>query len=278
MPARKTIAAVVVILVAIGGFVAGLYLLRQRQELREEAAVPGGQAEVSLFPEVGDFNVGDTFPVSIFFNTANIAASGVSVLLTYPYSGATPEFVASDIEINSVLLSSGDWTCPTRKVSAQSGSVEIEIGCANVSAGGFSTNADTLLATFNMTVERVPVVEPVVLRFDSSKSVITQKTDGQDILLIPVSTGEYLVAGQASVPTATVVPDASPTLAPDVTATLTPTPTLFTTATPSPTSVTSTTPTATGAAQLPDAGVSYPTILGLGLGLFFIVGALILAL
>ena len=273
MPAKRTIAAVVVVLVAIGGFVAGLFLLRERQELREEASVPGGQAEVSLFPEVGDFDVGDTFPVSIFFNTANIASSGVSVLLTYPYSGATPEFVASDIEINSVLLSSGDWTCPTRNISAQSGSLEIEIGCANVSASGFATNADTLLATFNMTVERVPVIEPVVLRFDSSQSVITQKSDGQDILLVPTSTGEYLVAGETA-PTATAVPTAAPTLAPGVTST--PTPTL--TATPSPTSVTSATPTATGAAQLPDAGVSYPTILGIGLGLFFIVGALILAI
>jgi hypothetical protein len=277
MPPKRTIAAVVIVLVAIGGFVAGLFLLRERQELREEASVPGGQAEVSLFPEVGDFSVGDTFPVSIFFNTANIAASGVSVLLTYPYSGATPEFVASNIEINSVFLSSGDWTCPTRKISAQSGSLEIEIGCANISAGGFATNTDTLLATFNMTVERVPVIEPVVLRFDSSQSVITQKSDGQDILLVPTSTGEYLVAGE-TVPTATAVPVASPTLAPGVTSTPTLTPTQFLTATPSPTSVTSTTPTATGAAQLPDAGISYPTIFGIGLGLFFIVGALILAL
>lgn len=275
MPARRTIAAVFVILVAIGGFVAGLFLLRERQELREEAAVPGGQAEVSIFPTIGNFDVGDTFPVSVFFNTANIAISGVSVRLTYQFSGATPELVASDIEINSQLLSSGDWTCPTRNISAQTGTVNLDIACANLSAAGFSTNTDTLLATFNMTVERVPVIEPVVVRFDPSQSVITQKSDGQDILLVPTSTGEYSVTGVAA-PTATTVP----TEVPSVTSTPTPTATATPTSTPSPTptEVSVATPTATGAAQLPDAGVSYPTILGIGLGLFMIVGALILAL
>ncbi len=279
MAARKTITAVLVILVAIGGFVAGLLLLRQRQELREKAAVPSGQAEVSLFPITGNYDVGDTFPVSVFFNTSSIAISGISVRLTYQYGGATPEFVASNIEINSALLSSGDWTCPTRNIAAQGGNLNIDIACANISAAGFTTNTDTLLATFNMTVERVPATEPVEVRFEPSQSIITQKSDGQDILLIPTSTGEYTVTGAAA---PTDVPTAAPTSPPAATTTPTPTttvaPTATPTASPTPTSVTTTTPTATGAAQLPDAGVSSPTIFGIGLGLFLIMGALILAL
>src|SRR3990172_3756705 len=277
MTAKKTLAAVLVILVAIGGFVAGLYLLRQRQELREEAAVPSGQAEVSVFPTTGNFDVGDTFPVSVRFNTSNIAISGISVRLTYQYTGASPEVVADSIEINSSLLASGDWNCPTRNISSQAGSVFIDIGCANLSAGGFSTNTDTLLATFNMTVERVPAIEPVVLRFDPSQSVITQKTDTQDILLIPTSTGEYTVSGAAQ-PTPTSLPTATPTKVPGAALSPTPIATSSPTATKTPTPTKVATPTATGAAQLPDAGVSYPTIIGIGLGLLLIFGALILAL
>jgi len=53
MSAKKILAALVVIVVAIGGFVAGLILLRERQDLREEAAVPGGQATVSIEPASG---------------------------------------------------------------------------------------------------------------------------------------------------------------------------------------------------------------------------------
>ncbi|MFV1917146.1 MAG: hypothetical protein ACC618_01505 [Patescibacteria group bacterium] len=274
---KKILVAILVILVAGGGFVAGLILLRQRQELREEAAVPTGEAQVSVFPTTGNFNVGDTFPVSVFFNTGNIPVSGISVRLTYPFSGATPEFVASDIEINSVLLSSGDWTCPTKNVSAQAGTVNIDIACANISAAGFATSTDTLLATFNFTVDRVPVISPVIARFDPSQSVVTQKADGQDILLIPTSTGEYTVAGAAAqtpTPTATTAPNvtATPTLTPTATSTLTGTPT--TTATP----ILTGTPSATGSPVLPDAGVGFPTIVGIGAGFLLIVGALIFAL
>lgn len=278
MTAKKTIAAVVVVLVAIGGFVAGLMLLRQRQDIREEAAVPGGQAQASIFPETGSHNVGDTFPVSIYFNTSNISVSGVSVALTYQYSGASPELTADNLVINSALLSSGDWNCPTRNIQAQSGSVRIEIGCANLSASGFSSNTNTLLATMNMNVERVPVINPVVVRFDPSQSVITQKSNTQDILLIPTSTGEYSVAGAATAPSPTAVPTAQPTSAVTVTSTptptKTPTPTSTSSATLTPTKISAATPTAT----LPDAGVSYPTVIGIGFGLLVIFGALILAL
>lgn len=276
MPAntKKIIVSLVVIVVAIGGFVAGLLLLRQRQELREEAAVPGGQAEVSLFPETGTFDIGDTFPVSIYFNTANIAISGISVRLIYPYSGTTPELVADNIEINSTLLSSGDWTCPTRNVAAQGGTTNIDIACANISAAGFATNANTLLATFDFTVERVPAINPVVVRFDPSQSVITQKSDGQDILLIPTSTGTYTVSGAAPIATPTPTGVVTPT------AVATPTPTPTTTLTPTPTSTVSATlsPTATTTPALPDAGVSYPTIIGITFGILLIVGSLLLAL
>lgn len=271
---KKIVVSLLVIVVAIGGFVAGLILLRQRQELREQAAVPGGQAETSLFPETGTFDVGDTFPVSIYFNTANIAISGISVRLIYPYSGATPEFVASNIEINSVFLSSGDWTCPTRNVSAQAGTVNIDIACANISAAGFASSTDTLLATFDFTVERVPAIDPVIVRFDPSQSVITQKSDGQDVLLVPTSTGTYSVSGVAPTASPTPTTEAGPT------ATSTPTPTTTTTLTPTPTSTVSATltPTATTTVTLPDAGVSHPTILGIGLGILVIIGSLLLAL
>jgi len=278
--AKRTIFAIIVLLVAGAGIIMGLRLMRERQELREEAAVPGGQAQASLFPETGLFGVGDTFPVSIYFNTANIPISGISIRLTYPYSGATPEYVASDIEINSVLLSSGDWTCPTRNVSAEGGAVNIDIACANISASGFSSSTNTLLATFDFTIERTPAVDPLTLRFDPSMSVVTRKSDGQDILLIPTSTGEYSVSG-ATGPTATP----TPTTAIDATTT----PTQVPTSTVTPTPTTRLTPTATGSAsptstttkggqELPDAGVAYPTIFGIFIGIISIIGAFILVL
>ena len=262
MPAttKKILIAFLVILVAIGGFVAGVLLLRQRQELREEAAVPGGQATVSLTPTTGDFKVGDTIKTSIFFNTANIAVSGVAVRLTYPFSGTTPEISASQVELSPSLLSSGDWSCPTKNVTEQAGNVNIDIACANTSAAGFSVNTDTLLATVKLTVNRSPSASPLVVKFDPNQSIITQKSNGQDILLIPSGTASFTFGGVVGSPTPTTRLTGTPT--PTASASVSATPTKKPTATPS---------------GLPEAGISTPTFVGLAVGVLLILGSLMLA-
>ncbi len=282
MSGKKIFAAILILVVAVGGFIAGLVLMQRPQDVREEAAVPGGQATVSLQPSVGNFAVGDTISTNVMFNTANIAISGIAVRIKYPYSGASPE-VTPSIEINSSLLSSGDWTCPTRNFSQQSGEVVIDIACANTSAAGFTASTDTMLAKINLTVNRQPENNPVIMRFDPSLSIITQKSNGEDILLIPTSTGTYTIgtvsqattAPTQAVSTPTVKPTAAPTkaatAAPTVKATGTVTATVTQTVTPKASA--SATP-----AKLPDAGVSYPTLMGLGAGAAIIIGALFLAL
>lgn len=268
MPAKKLVVAFLIIIVAIGGFVAGLALLRERQNIQEEAAVPGGQAEVSVTPNSGSYEVGDTFTSEVYFNTANIAISGVAVRMVYPFSGATPEISVQSITINSALTSTGDWTCPTQNASQEGANMVIDIGCGVPGlASGFKSSGDTLLATINFQVDREPTINPLVLRFDSSKSIITRKSDNQDILLIPTSTGSYTI-GDAGL--------ASPTPTSVVTTTITTTPT--------PTSISSVsatiTPTTTtkGGEELPDAGVSYPTFFGVGLGVMVIIGAMLIAI
>ncbi|MBU0570083.1 hypothetical protein KKB40_04900 [Patescibacteria group bacterium] len=276
MSAKKVTVALLIIAVAIGGFVAGLFLLNERQELREEAAVPGGTAEVSISPETGDYDVGDSIATSIYFNPANIAISGIAVRLTYPFSGVTPEVTVADISVNSSLLSSGDWTCPTQNSIQQGGNVVIDIACANTSALGFVANTNTLLANVTLLINRPPEVSPFIIRFDPALSVITKKSDNSDILLIPTSTGSYDIVGAGVVePTPTEAVGVSPTsvISPTPTAKITTTPTV----TPTGVDITAT-PTATGAGELPEAGVSLPTIMSAGLGILMMIGALVLAL
>lgn len=266
MQAKKIFVALLIIVVAIGGFVAGLFLLRERQNINEEAAVPTGQAEVSINPESGNFDVGDTIQASVTFNPANIAISGVAVRLAYPYTGNTPEVSVTSVSVNPTISSSSDWTCPTQSSNLQGGNVLIDIACANTSASGFSSNTDTLLANVTLKVDRQPSTSPFVVRFDPALSVITRKSDNQDILLIPTSTGSYSV-GQVQVTPTTKLGTPTPTA--KVTGTKTPTPTKTATSSGTPTPTTS---------QLPDAGVSYPTIFGVGLGVLVIVGAMLLAI
>ena len=275
MPKKKVILTGLVTLLGVGGLVTGAVLIRERQNLERSAAVPGGRAEVRLLPAGGNFDVGETIPVSVYFNTDGVAVNGVSIRITYPTSGGTPEITTTDLEINPTLLSSGNWSCPTKTVEEDFNAVNIDISCADISAAGFSTSTDTLLATFNLEVNSTPATNPFVVKFDTSKSVVTQKSDGQDILGIPESTGSYSVGGASvSTPIPTVAtPTVATTITPSVTTTLTATPTsVFSTSTPTPTEVSTT------SATLPDAGVSLPTLFGLGFGLVALFGALALAL
>jgi hypothetical protein len=279
MSTKKIAVAVLIILVAVGGFVTGLILLKENTNLSEQAAVPGGQAQVSISPSSGNFQVGDTIETTVLFNTSNISISGIAVRLVYPFSGNTPEVSVESIDLNNTLMSTGDWTCPTKTFSEQGSNVIIDIGCGNISASGFSSNADTALARIKLKVNRTPATQPLLIRFDPSLSVITRRSDNRDILLIPASTGSFTIGSGATLtPTASQTATPTPSKASGATSTLTPTPTKVATptATKAPTGTISET-SPTKVEKLPDAGVSYPTILGVGIGMMIILGALVLA-
>jgi len=276
MPAKKIVVALLIILVAIGGFVAGLVLLRQRQDIEDEASVVGGQATVSISPQTGNYEVGDSITLSVHFNPSNIGISSVGVRLAYPFTGATPEVTVSSIDVNPSFLSSPDWTCPTTTdPKLEGGNVIMDIACANTSSGGFTANADTLLANVTFFVERpVPAnINPLIVRFDASTSMITREGDNRDILLIPQSTGSYSISGTGAQATATPTPTGI-VGGDDLTSTPTTTPTVTTTATVSG----SLSPSPTTADTLPDAGDSFPTLMGIGAGMFIFIAALVLAL
>mgnify|MGYP001059539229 CR=1 FL=1 len=269
MHAKKIFVALLIIIVAVGGFVAGLMLLRQNQEVREEASTTTGTATVSISPDTGNFKVGDTIETAVYFNPNGVVINGVAVRLVYPFTGTTPEVTVSSIEVNSVFLSSGDWTCPSQDSTIEGDNVVIDIGCAYTSYDGFTAATDTLLASLKLKVNKIPTVLPFVIRFDNAKSMITRKSDDQDILLVPTSTGTYTVAGSEVT--------LSPTL--KITGTVKPTLKLTTTPTATTTGKLSPTPTTVGkGGQLPDAGFSLPTVLGVGLGILVITGAVLLAL
>lgn len=271
MSIKKILAALLIIVVAVGGFVTGLYLLRDKQDISEQAAVPDGDATVKFKPETGNYKIGDTIAAGVYFNTAGIPISGIAVKMTYPFTATVPEVVVSSITVNSNLLSTGQWTCPVQNHEVEGKTVVITIACAlQASSTGYTTNVDTLLANVSLKVNSAPSVSPLVVRFDSVESVITRRSDNQDILLIPSSEGTYYIEGVAT-PTTTATATSkltstvSPTKAATTTGTITPTKKLTGTITPTK-------------ATLPDAGIGMPTIFGVGLGTLVVTAALLLAL
>ncbi|SRR5258708_5889186 len=263
----------VIAILGVGIFV-GLLLVNQQQIFKQKAATPTGQTTVSIAPGAATIQRNSPYTVSINFNPAGIPISAVTVRLTYSNLGVT----ASGIQISQALLSSTDWSCPVKSVSSQGSTGQIDISCTNSSDSGFSASTDTLLATFSLTASQVPVINPLIVSFDSQTSTMTKKSDGQDILLTPSSTGSYTIIDTiAQSPTPTpllVVASATPTPA----GTISPTPTATASGSASPTPILFATPTASSSATMPPVpvtGFDTPTIIGAGVGsiLLLIAGA-----
>ena len=279
---KFVIGAIIVAILAIGVIV-GIILVQQQQIFKQKAAVPTGQATVSIKPETSSFIRNTAYPISVYFNPAGIPISQVNVRLTFSNLGVT----ASNIQINPVLLGSTDWACPVKSVSANGSTGQIDITCTNSSPSGFLASADTLLAKFNLTATEVPVINPLILSFDPQISTITQKANGSDVLLIPTATGSFTITDAVSQsPTASpVVIVASPTASPvGALLSVTPTPTATATATASSLALASLTPTplptitpvtsvATSSATappIPVTGFDAPTIIGIASGLMLL--------
>lgn len=278
---KKILLAILVIVLLSAGVVVGLILVNQQQIFKQKAATPTGTSKVSIKPATGNFSLNSPNTISVYFNTANISISGVSIRLTYSNLGVT----ASGIQIDPGLLGSGDWTCPVKSTSANGSTGQVDISCINTSTAGYSNNADTLLGTFTLTASQVPVINPLIVSFDSQNSIITQKSDGSDILLTPVSTGSYTITSSISQgPTATPIsivpsPTATPTPGPTAPgATATPIPTATATAigaTATPTA----SPTDTPVGQtpgptnppIPVTGFDTPTIIGAAAGVMLLI-------
>lgn len=221
---KKYLLAFLVIVLLGAGLLVGLLLVQQRQIFNQKASSPTGTATVTLKPALATFQRGQANPISVFFNTNGIAISGITVRLMF---SNLAQATASNIQINTDLTSTSDWSCPIRTVSPGSSTTEVDIACVNVTPAGYSNSADTLLATFNLQVDQVPSQNPLTVSFDPTETKITQKSDATDIALTPTSTGQYTIT-DTLVGSPTPTPDtivASPTATATSNSFATPTPT-----------------------------------------------------
>ena len=247
---KKNLKILLIILglfLVLASIIVTVFLVRQRQELRKKAAVPEGEATVSLSPASIIKDVGAPFPIQISFNTNGVAISAITVRLNYAYSETTApiEIEGNQIQISSAISTSEDWSCPIKQTSSSGGRYYIDIACINTNTAGYTTTTDTPLASFNLVAAKVPEINPIILEFDPQQSIITKKADGQDTLLIPTSSGSYTISSELVCDLSFLV--AEPTTTPTPTGTLTPTPTPTPTGTPTltPTPTSSPTPTST---------------------------------
>lgn len=241
----KIIIAVVGILILIAGLAVGFYLTRQSQDLRSSAAAT---STLSISPAKQSKLPGQTVTFTILLSTGNNQVTGVDLELTYD-----PNVIEiSDIQKGSGISVFDQIT--RNKFDQSTGTISYSAFTANSASAVSGPNLEAL--TISGRVLDTAAAGNYNIAFASTSSV-SDVQSGQNVL-IDNSSGvlSVLAVGDSG---ATATASATPTA----------------TASATPTSTASSTPTATPQ-QLLDSGVSFPTILSAGLGVFAIVGSLLL--
>lgn len=262
-----------------------LIVVGQRQNVRKNASEPGSTSEevtVSLFPTSKTLRVGESAETTIRINTGSIAVSAVSIHLTYLHTTQTPDLTISDL---TLVPTQTEWNCPVKTITEDATSTHIELGCLTTSSNGYASLGVVDFASFMLEANAAPITNPIIFRFDPNESLVSRKSDNENLLLIPISTGEFTItAGDpgSSSPTPTVTPVGVGGTNPLVTPTISPTPTSTTGTTPTtslspiPTltlrpTVPSTTISMTPNPSLPVTGNSSGTIGGFFMGVLVVV-------
>lgn len=254
---KYIIFAVISTLVIVMGVVLGLILLGKRQLIKQKASVPGGIAKISISPETKTINEGKTFTANVFFDSAGVAVSALTTQIEYTYQGDSPPISATQVQINSTLPVEHEWKFPVKSISDDNGKVIIRIAGFCNSIDGYTTSGQEQLASISFKGDSPGSIS---VQFDPTESIITQKSNSSDILLVPQSTGKYTVLGSSVTPTPS--PE-EPTPSPEE-----PTPT-------PPSGEFTPIPTP---APIPETGFSAPAVFGAGLGGLLIMGAIFLTI
>jgi hypothetical protein len=256
----KLILVLASVAVLIIGLIAGLLLVRQNQRVSQKAATPTGTAQIYITPETKIIDVNQTFTANILLNTAGQAISALTIDLSYPYSGDNPPILATDVQINSNFIVNDKWNFPIKTINASSGKVQIKIGGLNSSSQGYTTQGEETVATITFKGQAAGAINAT---FNSASTKVTNKTTGEDILLVPNSSGSYTVRGVSTDATLTPTPSSTTSAQSTSSPTATAIPAKDTSPTPSPIAA-------------PKSGVSLPTTIGIAAGMLLLVVSMLL--
>ncbi|MFH1841128.1 MAG: hypothetical protein ABH807_03180 [Candidatus Shapirobacteria bacterium] len=195
-------------------------LIKQRQEIRKQAASDSGTGTIRLDPAMITKHPGDFFDVAIKFKTGDTETATISSLtirLTYPYTGATPELdivgpdgnPVNQITPNPSLMAGGDWSMPIKSVTRANNFVTIDIAALNTNIAGYRSINEATLTTLRFKINRA-TANPIILTFDTTESKMMTKTEPiTDILKIPANATYTLTDAETPpTPTTTASPNA----------------------------------------------------------------------
>jgi len=257
MNSKKIVLIIIGVLVLIGGVAVGVFLVSKNQDIREKAAPA---TTVYIQPSTQNKNPSDTFTLSVNMDTGVNQITGVDIRLNYNQNL---------IEVTSIQKGSGisvfDGTI-SNTFDNTTGKILYAVYTAN------RANAITGLGIEVLTVNgniKSTASGNATLSFDPA--TLIYGVDESQNVIIGMTPGSIVIAGAAGQPTATPTPTPTATsvngLGGGSLPTLTPTPVPLQT-----TSGQATQP------PLPVSGASLPSIIGIAVGVFAVIGSLLFAL
>lgn len=188
MPIGKTKQTAVLLggvglLLAAIGVIVSLFLLNRPQDIRQQAAVEGGTAQIKITPTTANLKSGESTTATVSFSTEGTWIEGLTVQLQYPYTGDQSPLTASELTIDPALEASGRFNCSVKKIVSTTNPITIDVGCTTIA--GYSNETFTDLFSFKLTATDAVVANPITVSFVADKTVIA--TAGEDIAAIPTS-------------------------------------------------------------------------------------------
>ncbi len=250
----KKVWLLVVSLLLIGILPAGIYLVGQRQELRNKAAPA---TTLAVTPATTAKKAGDTFTMEIAIDTGENQVVAAELHVTFDPTKLEAQSINNGTLFSNILASG----------TIEAGSASITVGAANAK--------EPVKGTGTVAVVRFKAVaktdSPTAVKL-ASNTFVGGLGEGATNVLVGTTPATVTITESQTTPTATPTPAAAPTGRPTPQATGSATPALTPTLTPTPTSTTSaqTTPAATPSVSLaivsPTSGgtatVEKPTIRG----------------
>lgn len=198
---RKVVAGLVI----LAGMAVGIYLVGQKQLMGKKASVPAGTVQVKLVPSSQTVGIGEVLPVNVNLTPGTDPISAVTLELNYDYSESLgPPLSVISVDMNSVLLGTGEWSMPIKSFSTANGRVAIKMALVNSSLTGYFASSELTLATIRFQGNSVGAI---ALTFDPVESKVFTK-QGADVLTDPTGVvGRYTVGVG---PTAVLTPTPTP--------------------------------------------------------------------
>ncbi len=280
MPPKKVLAGILVLAVLLVGVVAGVFLVRQQQELRKEAAPA---TTISLSPAQTTAKIGDAVTLSVLVDTAENKATAADVRITYdPKKLALSEFKPGTflpVVLTSPKVDNGQGVA-TAVFGAQIGTVPK--GKGTLATLVFQAKeAGSASVTFSPQTEMTGIDEETnVLIAKNSATVTIQAAAGSAVS--PPGTSSPAQAQAGGSPTATQAPksatQASGGASSSSTGSPSPTASPKATTTPKATAKATSSPGPTGTPkELPQAGFELPVLGMFGAGVLILLLGVILA-